>query len=454
MTDQPGDTGGAGEPPRRRRVPPPTIDLEATDVSPPTAPDSAPPEDSAAAPAGADPAPGEAPAAAAGTDDSPEEPRRRETPPGAKDNPSGGVPIWSLAAAATLGAALVLIAAAGLWTWLVPAGDAQSDLNARLTRIEAQLGTLSRAPSAPAPGTSDTKSLDDLSQRLGRIESALGERLAAVDREIKPLADRLADLGRRDDETLAAASLARERADAAAKSLADVAQQLSALNAARANAPAVDRADVDALAARLASLEASTKQIGNQLGRITTASSPGNTRRAVVALALDTAVGRGGPYGRELAALDPADAGPGALDALKPFADTGVPSAATLARELAAVMPEALKAIEVPRSAGGGFLERLQSNAERLVRVRPIAHAPQAGEDPAAVLSRVEAATARGDIAAALAEAAKLPATVRAPLDPWIKRAEGREAALAAAAALASQSLDVIRGPTQGASDK
>jgi hypothetical protein len=40
---------------------------------------------------------------------------------------------------------------------------------------------------------------------------------------------------------------------------------------------------------------------------------------------------------------------------------------------------------------------------------------------------------------------------VRAPLEPWIKRAGTREAALAAAAALAAQSLDVIRRPSQGA---
>jgi hypothetical protein len=43
---------------------------------------------------------------------------------------------------------------------------------------------------------------------------------------------------------------------------------------------------------------------------------------------------------------------------------------------------------------------------------------------------------------------------VRAPLEPWTKRAAAREAALAAAAALATQSLDVIRRPAQGASDK
>jgi len=86
--------------------------------------------------------------------------------------------------------------------------------------------------------------------------------------------------------------------------------------------------------------------------------------------------------------------------------------------------------------------------------VRPSVQKAQPGDEPAAVLSRVQAKTARGDIAGAVAEAAKLPATVRAPLEPWIKRAEAREAAVAAAAALAAQSLDVIRRPSQGAANQ
>jgi hypothetical protein len=453
MADEDPKNGQADGAPRRRRVPPPTIDLSATEVSPPTQPaqassEPAPPESATADAAKPEAAPDGAPStepAAAGPElaAEPAEPRRE---------PKETKPSVAHVAAGALGAILALIVAGGLWALLGPSGDQGADLNARLSRIEAQLGTLSRAAPAPTPSTGDAKSLDDLTQRLGRIESTLGERLAAVDREIKPLSDRLADLSRRDNETGAAARLARERADAAAKSLADVAQQLSQLNAARANAPAVERSDLDALATRLVSLEASTRQIGEQLARLASVSNSGNTRRAVVALALNGAVERGAPYRRELAALDPASLGQPAGDALESFADSGVPSAATLARELAAVMPEAQKAADVPTASGGGFFERLQNNAERLVRTRPIAQQP--GDEPAAILSRVTAKTARGDIAGALADAAKLPSAGRAPLEPWIKRAAAREAALAAAAALATQSLDVIRRPAQGASDK
>jgi hypothetical protein len=457
MADEERNSDLAGGQPRRRRVPPPTIELEATDVSVPSEPAAAPdpvPSEPATAAVEGDPAPAEASAASAPEDDAAEKLlyAAAEEPSAASDRERRASPIWSFVAAGGFGAVLALIVAGGVWTLLAPASDQQADTNARLSRIETQLGGLSRPATGPGPGAGDSKSLDELTQRLGRIESTLGDRLGAVDREIKPLADRLADVGRRDDEAVAAARLARERADAAAKSLSEVAQQLAQLNAARANAPAVERADLDALATRLAGLEASTKQIGQQLTRIANASSPGSTRQAVVALALNTAVERGGPYARELAALDPASAGPGALDALKTFADTGVPSAATLARELAAVLPAAFKAADVPVS-GGSFLERLESSAGRLVRIRPSGQESQPGDDPAAVLSRVQAKTTRGDIAGASAEAAKLPANVRSPLDPWIKRAGAREAALAAAAALAAQSLDVIRRPSQGAAN-
>ena len=63
----------------------------------------------------------------------------------------------------------------------------------------------------------------------------------------------------------------------------------------------------------------------------------------------------------------------------------------------------------------GGFLERLQANAEKLVRIRPVDEEPR-GDDRAAMLARVEQRAAQGNIAGALAELAKLPAEARAPV--------------------------------------
>ena len=375
-----------------------------------SAPLSDEPASSAAAAASSPPPPSSA-ASGSGTGRS----RRGAPPP-----PSAGPRFASQLAAGALGAALALIVAAALWATL-GRDDGANNTDARLAGVESKLGELSRRD----PGAGD------LGQRLGRVETALANprapaadpglasRLAAIETQTKPLADGVQ--ARRTDDAVAAAREARERADTAAKSLADIAQQLAQLNAERARTPVVERGDLDALGARVASLETATKSLGDQVTRNATAAA-GSVRHAVVVIALNAAVERGAPYARELAALDPALAGPAALAALKPFATTGVPSTSTLAHELATLMPEAYKAADVPVREGG-LLDRLQANAERLVRIRPIDQAP--GDTPVAILTRLDGRAARGDTAGARAEAAKLPPNVRTPLDSWIAHAGG-----------------------------
>ncbi|MEA2995121.1 MAG: hypothetical protein QOG74_670, partial [Alphaproteobacteria bacterium] len=364
---------------------------------------------------------------------------------------------WPQLAAGALGAALALAVAAGLWVRFGPPPSGASDVTARLARAEAQLGELARqdaktsAPRSDATGNtrsdtgSDTAATDDLARRLARIEAAL-----AAPRAPDPA---LGDLTRRSDDAVAAAREARERAESAANALADVARQLAALNAERARTPAVERSDLDAVGARLAALESASKTLNDQLAKTTAAAGAGDVRHAVIAMALDAAAQRGAPYGRELAALDPQIAGAAAIAALRPFAQTGIPTTSALAHEIAALAPEALAAVETSEPPEGGFLDRLQANAERLVRIRPIAQ--QRGADPAAVLRSVETKTQQGDVAGALAEAGRLPPAMRTPLEPWIQRAQARNAALAAASGLAARAFEVVaRTPQQGAPPK
>jgi len=82
------------------------------------------------------------------------------------------------------------------------------------------------------------------------------------------------------------------------------------------------------------------------------------------------------------------------------------------------------------------------------VHVRPIG-AP-AGDAPPEIQARLETAAGQGDLAAARADAAKLPDAARAVLDPWSKRVAAREAALAAASTLVARALDALHAP-QGA---
>jgi hypothetical protein len=115
-----------------------------------------------------------------------------------------------------------------------------------------------------------------------------------------------------------------------------------------------------------------------------------------------------------------------------------VPTSAALSRELSALAPTLLQAAgAAPRE--GGFLERLQVNAEKLVRVRPTEEV--VGNDPAAIIARSEAKASRADLSGALAELAKLPPAARAPAEPWIKKAEARIAAIETSRRLAADAL-------------
>ncbi len=259
-------------------------------------------------------------------------------------------------------------------------------------------------------------------------DQALTGRVAALEAAVRPLAE----LGQRIDAASAAARDAKSRADAAF----EAAQKNSAVPAAQA----ADHKEIEALAARVAALEQAAKAAEEQIARAAVSAGADRAGRlAFVAVALRSAVERGEPFAQELAAAKPLVPDAAALSALEPFAATGVPRAATLARELSQLTAPMLSAAgNAPRD--GGFIDRLQQNAERLVRIRPINEAP--GDDlgdhgGARRRRRRRTAISRG----ALAELSRLPAPVRAPAQGWIKKAEAQVAALAAARALAENAV-------------
>jgi hypothetical protein len=131
-----------------------------------------------------------------------------------------------------------------------------------------------------------------------------------------------------------------------------------------------------------------------------------------------------------------------AFSALGPFAATGLPSTVALGRELLTLLPVIQRAAgTTPRN--GGILDRLQANAERLVRIRPVEEVP--GEDISAILSRIEVRAAHADIAGALTELAKLSPVMRAPAFDWTAKAEGRAKALEASRRLAADAAAALK---------
>jgi hypothetical protein len=112
---------------------------------------------------------------------------------------------------------------------------------------------------------------------------------------------------------------------------------------------------------------------------------------------------------------------------------------------LSSLEPALLQAAET-KPPESGFLEKLQAHAERLVRIRPIEEI--AGDEPAAVIARVEVKAARGDVPGALTELGKLPPPLRAPAQAWIDRAQGRAGALAASRRFAADALAALVKPS------
>ena len=331
--------------------------------------------------------------------------------------------------------------------WLIvprSGSDAVATLTPRLATIDTQLRDLA---ARPAPAGIDPQAIDALSTRLAKLENALSAprpvatdpnvlgRLGSVEGLVKPLSDSIVALARRADDTDAAFRNVRGRIDTAAAAVAEL------QSAARASSG--DHGEIAKLTDRIAALEKMDRAVADQLAKnAASAANDRPVRFALAASALRATFERGEPFAAELAAVKPLTADAPTLAAIEPFAASGVPSAATLGRELLAVVPVMQRAAgTAPRD--GGILDRLQANAEKLVRVRPIEAVP--GEDANAILSRIEVKAAHADIAGALAELAKLPSAVRAPALAWIAKAEARGKAVDATRRLAANALAALK---------
>lgn len=421
--------GPAG--PRGRR--PPTIDLKATEV-------------------GSQPA--SAKAAETGSE------RRAEaaaSPSASASDLFRKAKMWLPADAATFVGPLAAAAAGGvLLTLLVLAltglfsgrDEGLVAVDTRLARVENQLRDFAAKPPLVA---NDPKAVDDLAARLARLEkanaaprppvtdAAVANRMATLEGDLKALGERIGVLERRNDDVASIAAEARKRADAAAAAVAELKKVPAPA------APAVDRGEIEALAARVAALERAAKALEAQIGaRASNEGSDKSLRLVVVANALNAAVERGGPFVQELAAAKAAAPDPNVLKALEPFAAAGLPSTAALARELAALVPALVKTVGTPR--GSGILERLRASAERVVSIRPVDEV--AGDDPAAIVRRIELRAEQGNLSGAIVEIAKLPEPARVLAKEWVAKVEARSAAAEASRRFAANALASIGKPS------
>jgi hypothetical protein len=457
-SDESSDMSSDMRPPSGGRRPP-TIDLKATEVeaspatdaaaTPPAGPatpaSDAPPTAPADEAGAAAPAPGMDPASAA-PNASPHEAAAAAPP---RRGSIGWLPLIGAGAAGGAVVAAVL-GIAGLFS-----DTGSTSLDARLAGLEQRLRDIA---ARPLPAGADAGALDDVRGRLAKLEAAvatprpaandpaidpaLANRISAIEGGVKALDENVGILGRRSDEAVATAREARQRADATAAALAELTQKV-----ARPGAPLpAERSELEALANRVAAVERGEKAVEAELAKRSATSGDRSVRLALAAAALNSAVARGDPFAAELATVktlaadsksDP-KTDPKSLAALEPFAGAGVPTATALSRELTELAPALLQAAGAPPREGG-FLERLQLGAEKLVRIRPVEEI--AGSDPAAIVARIEVKASHADLAGALAELATLPPTARAPAEAWITKAEARTSAIEASRRLAADAL-------------
>jgi hypothetical protein len=268
--------------------------------------------------------------------------------------------------------------------------------------------------------------------------------LAELDAGAKSLGAAVEDMRRRLDEIAAAAQSARDTAArSAGSSTAAAANVTNDVEALARRVQALESAtsvanDIESLRQRVQAAEAAAQSLQTAVASANAPDHDREARFASAALALRIAVERSEPFTAELAAIKPLVRDPARLQALDAVAPEGVPSANALARELSNQLVSIRRATESPADTTGVF-DRLQQGASRLIRVRPADEATRT--DSGDALAGIEAKAARSDVAGALAEANKLPEAQRAPIEPWIKKAQARAAALEAAHALFREGL-------------
>jgi len=124
-------------------------------------------------------------------------------------------------------------------------------------------------------------------------------------------------------------------------------------------------------------------------------------RRIVVASMLDVSVRQGDPYVASRAAAKSLATDADGLKPLDSFAASGVPSAASLSRELLTLVPKLSPPAPENATTGSGIVDRLQAGAAKLVRIE---RTDAVGNDRGAVIARVMAAALRDDYTGARRE--------------------------------------------------
>jgi hypothetical protein len=401
VDDRPEDTGSLPDSSRPKREPP-TIELEATEVSS---------ETKSAAETSPEPVAEAAPEVAkASVEESPV-----EAPPSRPVSP------WIIAPVSGAAAAALVIGVGWMLGWpaIQPASAPPApQLSAAIDGLTARVAGLEPKVGKPVPDPASAARTEALEKTVAALRAELaatraqGEKLASAVNEVKsaPRGDGAAspDLSGIDERIAKIESLMRAQG-------AEIAQQGSKLADTKADAKPADDMPL---------------------------------RRLVAAALLDVLVRIGEPYPVALAATKPLAPNPDVLKPLDQFAEKGVPNAGRLSSELLALVPKLLPAAQQNNATttGTGIVERLQAGAAKLVKIE---RTDTAGTDRGAVVARITAAALRNDANEARRELKTLEPADRAAAQSWLERADARDAALAASRQFAADALAALGKPAQ-----
>ncbi len=389
----------------RTRRAPPTIDLEATDVT--TAPKVEATEAATEPGDGkpqAEPAPEQPAEQQAAAEQAPYGPADTGTPP-----TRAAISPWVIAPFSGAVAAALVIGIGWMLGWPAvqapPAAPQVSaaafdDLGKRVTALEARLTKSDAAVSAMSPGALSAPLRAD----IANLQSQQNKLAAAID-ELKSAP--------RDASGNVDLSGINDR-------IARLEQAMSAQGAAiaKANVNAADAKPADDLP----------------------------LRRVVAASLLDVAARHGDPFKSTLATAKTLAPNPDELKPLDQFAASGVPSPQMLGRELLNLVPKFSPNPAGATPASGGILDRLQAGAEKLVQIE---RTDATGNDRGAVIARATAAALRNDIAEARRELNSLSPEDRAPAQGWLDKVAARDAALSASRQFADSAMAALGNPGQ-----
>ncbi|KAA3510437.1 COG4223 family protein [Agrobacterium rosae] len=145
--------------------------------------------------------------------------------------------------------------------------------------------------------------------------------------------------------------------------------------------------------------------------------------RAIASAGLKAAIDRGGPFLAELDTLSKVTPDEPAVQSLRPFANTGVPSRAELTRNFPDVANAMLDSLN-QSDPNQGVFDRLTESALSLVKVRPVGNVEGEGAD--GKIARIEDKLRNGDLKGAALEWDGLPEPAKAASADFKKSLDAR----------------------------